>query len=79
MRDQEPIPQINSSKIPMGSGLGGAFAALACMLIIVLGIPQIRLFVPGAIAVGCVVALILHFIRHKKVGAPWILPATTNK
>ena len=74
--NDEPVPQINSSKIPMGSGLGGAVAALACMLIIVLGIPQIRLFIPGAIAVGCVVALILRFVRHKKIGAPWILPAT---
>jgi hypothetical protein len=74
--NDEPVPQINTSKIPMGSGLGGGLAALACMLIIVLGIPQIRLFVPGAIAVGCVVALVLHFVRPKKVGALWILPAT---
>jgi hypothetical protein len=69
-------PQINISKIPMGSGLGGALAAIASVLIILLGLPELWYFLPGALAVGCGVALVLHFIRHENPGEPWILPAT---
>jgi len=75
MSDEPRNPQINVSKIPMGSGLGGALAALACMLIILLGLPELWYFVPVPLALGCVVALVLHFIRHKNPGEPWILPA----
>ena len=76
MTDETLNPQINISKIPMGSGIGGAFAALACILIILLGLPELRYFLPSSIALGCVVALVLHFIRHRNPGDPWILPAT---
>jgi hypothetical protein len=69
-------PQINISKIPMGSGMGGALAALASMAIILLGLPELWYFLPGSLAVGCGVALVLHFSRHKNPGEPWILPAT---
>jgi hypothetical protein len=73
---EEPTPQINSSKIPIGSGIGGGLAAIASMLIILLGLPELWYFVPGSIALGCVIALVLHFIRYKNPGAPWILPGT---
>ena len=78
MKDETGIPQINISKVPIGSGLGGALAAAACVLIILLGLPELWYFVPGAIALGCVVALVLHFVRPKNPGAPWILPATKD-
>ena len=38
MLEETQNPQINISKIPMGSGIGGAFAAVACILIILLGL-----------------------------------------
>ena len=79
MTDETQNPQINISKIPMGSGIGGAFAAFACILIILLGLPELWYFLPGSIALGCAVALVLHFIRHKNPGEPWILPAMRNR
>ena len=76
MTDEAQNPQINISKIPMGSGIGGALAAIASVLIILLGLPELWYFLPGSLALGCAVALLLHFIRHKNPGEPWILPAT---
>jgi hypothetical protein len=76
MKDETQNPQINISRIPMGSGIGGAFAAVACILIILLGLPELWYFIPGSAALGCGVALVLHFIRHKNPGEAWILPAT---
>jgi hypothetical protein len=76
MSNEEPTPQINSSKIPIGSGIGGALAAVASMLIILLGLPELWYFLPGSIALGCIIALVLHFIRYRNPGDPWILPAT---
>jgi hypothetical protein len=76
MSDETQNPQINISKIPMGSGIGGALAAVGSVLIILLGLPELWYFLPGSLALGCGVALVLHFIRHKNPGEPWILPAT---
>jgi hypothetical protein len=45
------------------------------MLIILLGLPELWYFVPVPLALGCGVALVLHFIRHKNPGELWILPA----
>ena len=73
MRDDVQNPQINSAKIPVGGGIAGAFCALASMLIFLIGIPMLRFLFPAAVVLGCVLALILHFIRHKTTGAPWIL------
>jgi hypothetical protein len=75
MNEEKLNPQINISKIPMGSGIGGAFGAIACVLIILLGLPELWYFLPGSVAFGCAVALVLHFIRHKNPGEAWILPA----
>ena len=76
MNDNTRIPQINIAKIPIGSGLGGGLAAVASVLIILLGLPELWYFLPGALALGCAVAMILHFVRHKNPGEAWILPAT---
>jgi len=75
MSDQTQNPQINISKIPMGGSVGGALAAIGCMLIILLGLPELWYFLPGSLALGCGIALVLHFVRHKNPGDPWILPA----
>jgi len=76
MLDQTPNPQINISKIPIGGGIGGAVAAIAMVLIILIGIPRLWYMVPPALVAGCAAALILRFVRHKNTGAAWILPAT---
>ena len=76
MRDEVQNPQINSAKIPVGGGIAGAFCALASMVIFLIGIPVLRYLFPAAVVLGCGVALVLHFMRHKSTGAPWILPGT---
>ena len=73
MKEEVQNPQIDSAKIPVGGGLAGAFCALAGMLIFLIGIPVLRYLFPAAIVLGGVVALVLHFMRHKTTGAPWIL------
>ena len=77
MRDTS-IPQINVSKISGGGGIAGAMFAVFSMLIFLVGIPRLRYFFPAAIILGCAVALILHFKRHKTTGAPWILPTSLH-
>jgi hypothetical protein len=76
MKDETENPQINISKIPMGSGIGGALAAVASIVIILLGLPELWYFLPGSMLLGCIVALVLHFMRHRNPGEPWILPVT---
>jgi hypothetical protein len=75
MREIDPNPQINVSKIPGGGGIAGAMFAIFSMAIFLIGIPIARIMFPAAIVLGCGVALALHFKRHKTPGASWILPA----
>ena len=76
MNDNRENPQINISKIPVGGGVAGGLAAAAMVLIILLGLPELWYAVPVVLAVGCCVALVLHFGRHKNPGEPWILSDT---
>ena len=76
MKEDTPNPQINASRIPVGGGIAGAFCAAASMVIFLVGIPMLRYLSPASVVFGCGVAIILHFIRHKATGAPWILAAT---
>jgi|SRR6185312_3026537 len=78
MSDDAPTPQINVSKIPGGTGIAGALFAIGSMLILLFGVPRIRIFFVGAIIVGCGVALILRFVRRETPGKPWILPAARD-
>ncbi|HYL78835.1 MAG TPA: hypothetical protein VEU96_31890 [Bryobacteraceae bacterium] len=66
------------SKLAVGGGIAGAVFTAGSMLIFLTGIPVLRYVFPAAVAVGCGVALILHFARHKTLGAPWI-PSATKK
>ena len=75
MREDTSSPQINMSKLAVGGGIAGAIFVIGSMLIFLIGIPAIRYVFPAAFVLGCGVALILHFIRHKTLGAPWILSA----
>ena len=49
--------------------------AVISVLIFLIGIPALRYFLLAAIVLGCGVALIIHFIRRKTIGASWILSA----
>jgi hypothetical protein len=76
MSEDTRNPQINFSKIPGGSGVAGALFAVISMAIFLIGIPRLRIFFPAAVVLGCVVALILRFVRRSTPGKPWILEAT---
>lgn len=75
MSDELKTPQINISKIPGGTGIAGALFAIGSMLIFLFGVPRIRYFFIGALVLGCVMALVLRFVRRETPGKPWILPA----
>ncbi len=76
MREDTSSPQINMSKLAVGGGIAGAIFAIGTMLIFLIGIPAIRYVFPAAVVLGCGVALILHFRRHKTPGESWLLSAT---
>jgi sugar phosphate permease len=73
---EERTPQINVSKIPGGGGIAGALFAVISLAIFLIGIPALRYFFLGAIVLGCVVSLVIHFIRRETPGKSWILPAS---
>jgi hypothetical protein len=76
MKEDIPRAEINIAKIPNGGGVAGAIFAIGSTLIFLIGIPALWYTFPAAIALGCGVALLLHFIRHETPGASWILSAT---
>lgn len=75
MQEHTPSPQINISKVVVGGGIAGAIFAIGSMLIFLIGIPMLRYIFPAALILGCGVGLVLHFMRHKTLGEPWILAA----
>jgi hypothetical protein len=58
-------PQINVSSIKAGGGIAGTIFTLASMLIFLIGIPALRYFLPAAIVLGLVVALIIHVVPQR--------------
>jgi hypothetical protein len=79
MKEDSTRPQIDSAKIRVGSGIAGAIFTIGSMLIFLFGIPVLRYVFPAAILLGCAVALVLRFVRHKTPGTSWILSATDEK
>ena len=65
-------PQINSAKIPVAGNIAGVMLVLGAIGICFTGIPLVRILLPAAAVVGVVVALVLHFAKHKTLGAAWI-------
>lgn len=64
--DSDPASaEINMAKVPADNNIGGMIFALGTVLIFFWGIPLLRYLFPAAIVVGCGIALILHFMRHK--------------
>jgi hypothetical protein len=75
MKDTISHAEINAAKVPVDGNVGGMIFAASTVIIFLLGIPLLRYLFPAAIVSGCVIAFILHFIRHETPGAPWILSA----
>jgi fatty acid desaturase len=76
MTEDTRTPQINSAKIPISGNMIGAIVAVGSMAIFLIGLPVLWYIFPIAVALGLGVALVLHFVRHKSPGAPWILAST---
>jgi fatty acid desaturase len=76
MSEDNRTPQINSAKIPISGNMIGAIVAAGSMAIFLIGLPVLWYIFPIAVALGCGVALVLHFVRHESPGASWILTAT---
>ena len=76
MSEDTRFPQINSAKIPISGNMIGAIVAVGSMAIFLIGLPVLWYIFPIALALGCGVALVLHFARHESPGASWILAAT---
>ena len=76
MRDENPSPQINVSKIPGGAGIAGGLFAVSSVIIFLIGIPALRWFLPAAILLGFGVTAAIHFARKRfprlTPGTPWI-------
>jgi hypothetical protein len=78
MPQQQTHPQINMSKLAVGSDVGGILFALGCILIALIGIPTIRYLFPFAVLLGLAIAVVLHFIQPKPTGKDWLTPAIEN-
>jgi sugar phosphate permease len=79
MKEATPRPQIDSAKLGVGGGIAGAIFTIGSVLIFLFGIPVLRYLFPAAIVLGCIVALVLRFIRHDTPGKSWLLPAMEQK
>ena len=76
MSEDTRTPQINSAKIPISGNIIGAIVAVGCMAIFLIGLPVLWYTFPIAVALGCGVALTLHFVRPKPRGSSWLLAGT---
>ncbi|HJZ99330.1 MAG TPA: hypothetical protein VKE70_22620 [Candidatus Solibacter sp.] len=53
--------EINVSKIPVGGGVAGLLIALAVVVIGLIGIPALRPFLLGSVALGAAAAAVLRW------------------
>lgn len=59
-------PGISMHKLPVGPGFVGLLFTLGCVLIFLLGLPQLWYFLALSAALGVAVAMILKFVnRHR--------------
>ena len=63
-------PVINISSIAIGANAGGVFFVLASVLTVVLGVPELRAFILGAIVVGLAQAIALAWWHREHPGSP---------
>jgi len=62
--DGSPHPGISMHHLPVGAGVAGFIFVAGTVLVFLLGIPSLRWFLAGSIAVGLAVAVALYLI-HK--------------
>jgi len=55
-------PSINISKIPVGGGVAGLMIAVSILVIALIGLPPMRLFLAGSLALGGSLALIRRWM-----------------
>lgn len=67
MREEDPNPQINVSRIVVGGGIAGAIFTVGSMSIFVTGLPLLWFLFPAALILGSGVAILLHFRRHQTI------------
>jgi hypothetical protein len=63
-------PEINLSAIPVGGNIGGFFFVLASSLTVLLGLPELRWFVLGAVAGGVALAWGLFAWHRAHMASP---------
>lgn len=73
MHDRSPTPQINVSRIPGASGIAGGLFAVISMVIFLIGIPALRYFLVGAVAIGFAAALVIRAIHRRNPDTPHTL------
>jgi hypothetical protein len=56
--EELPYTGINVSRIPVGGGFAGLLIVVAIVVIGLVGLPPVRWFLAGSIALGLVMALI---------------------
>ena len=64
--DEGPRAEINMSQIRVGGGIPGFIFAAGTVYVFFAGVPEVRWFLAGAIAVGSVISIALRaFHRYK--------------
>jgi hypothetical protein len=66
--------EIDMAKIRVTADFPGLLFTVGTVLTFYWGIPELRFPVPIAIAAGCVIAIVLHFIHHEDRSASRIFP-----
>ncbi len=79
MREDSRNPQINMSKLPVGSGIAGAIFTVGSMAIFLIGIPALRYFLPAAGIMGGVAALVIRSLRREMPSTAHILSAADKR
>jgi hypothetical protein len=68
--DERPRAEINMSQIRVGGGIPGFIFAAGTVYIFFAGIPEVRWFLAGAIAVGAVISIALRLFHRCKPAQP---------
>ena len=74
-RSERPAAEINLSSIPVAGDIGGLLFVISAIIIVLLGLPDIRWFVLGSVVVGAVLAGGLFVWRSSRSTA--LTPANT--
>jgi hypothetical protein len=68
--ENNPQPLINMSNIQVGGGIIGLVFSIGTILIFLTGIPSLRWFPVGAVAMGSVISFGLKLFHERKPARP---------